>query len=890
MNPMRSIATLREWAHRLAGTIGRGRTDRDLEEELRFHLDLTAEEALRGGTSAEGAGRAATLEAGGLSQSVEALRDQRGLRWIADFVQDLRYAARTLRRSPGFSAVAVLLLALGIGANAAIFTLINAIMLRTLPVPEPGRLVQIARLLDGRPGVVSYPLFRYFHDNIRSIASAFAQVTSNLLVAIDGDEDFVTAEYVSGSHALVLGIAPAAGRLLSPSDDEPNATAVVVITDRYWSRRFGRSAAVLGKMMTVRDRPFTIVGVTPAAYQSARAGSAPDILLPLSAMMTPQQRQSSDFNFLNMLARLKPGATVDDVNAEAQVLFASFVQAQANALSEKERAAVLRQRAVVLPAPDGFNPIRDTIAMPLLLLMGIVGLILLLACVNLSGLLLARAPARSREVAIRLAIGAGRGRLVRQLLTESLVLASAGGGAGLGLAAWFSGKLFSVFVDGRDVVLPIGPDWRVVAFTLAVSVAASCTAGLAPALHAVRTNVNPALTGTGTARRRRLSESVVVAQIAVSMVLLVSAALFVGTLLKLQAADRGFTSDGLLVVGLRSSRPYPPARIAPVRDAILGTLRSLPGVQSASAAQLLPVSGLLWDRRVAVEGYSFGPGESETVGFNAIAPGYFATLATPVVEGREFTDRDTGASPRVAVVNESFARHFFSGGSALGKRVTSVDVTYEIVGVVGDAKYQRLRDSVIETLYIPWTQRPGEQPTIFNYIVRVTGGDPMRLAPLLDRAVRNADSGLHVRAAIAYDTIIDRSISTERIMAALGGMFGALALLVAGVGIFGVLAFQVARRTHELGVRMALGATRTNLMQCVLRDVLWMLGLGLPLGALGAFGATGLAGTLVFGMTAHDPRVFIVAALIMSAGALVAAWVPARRASRIDPIAALRHE
>ncbi len=870
------------------------RRDPRIGDEVRFHRDRLIDDYVAAGMDRTEAARRAFLEFGNVAQIEETIRDVRG-RWLEDLARDLRYALQTLRRDPGFSIVAVLSLALGIGANAAIFTLINAVMLRTLPVKDPDRLVQITRLISsgpeqGHPGSVSYPLFEYFRDNVTSISGAFAQGTFDQAIVMDGDDEFVTADLVSGGYSSVLGLEPAVGRLLGPGDDVLSTSSpAAVISDRYWQRRFGRSPSAIGKTFTVRDRTFTIVGVTPPSYEGARRGRVPDLLLPLVILMSDGQRQSADFNWLNLMGRLKPGATVAQANAEAQVLFGAFVQSQAARAAEKERAGILRQRAAALSAPDGFNPIRDNIAQPLLMLMGIVALILLLACVNLSGLLLARAAARQREISIRLAIGAGRGRLVRQFLTESLVLASLGGGVGLVVAGWFSARLFMLFIGGRDVVLSVAPDWRVLAFTCVVSLLACCAAGLAPALQAVRVTVNPSLKNVRAQGHGRLGKAFVVAQLAISMVLVVGATLFVGTLVKLYAVDRGFDSDGVLVVSVRASRPYPSLRVKAVQGALLERLRAMPGVRSASAAQALPVGGGLWDRRVQVEGYRFRPDESESVGFNVIAPDYFATLGTPLISGREFGDRDTDAAPNVAIVNESFARDFFGDESALGRRVTSVNVTYEIVGVVRDAKYQNLRDNVIRTMYIPWTQRESEQPTRYSYLVRAAGS-PLRLVPSLDRVVREADPALRIRAARSYAAIIDESIATERIMATLGGFFGVLALLVAALGMFGVLAFQVARRTNELGVRMALGASRRTLMGLVLREVVVMVGTGIAVGAGGALMLTGVARTILFGLTPTDPRVFAVAATVLAAAALLAGWLPARRASRVDPLVALRHE
>jgi predicted permease len=865
------------------------RRDPRVGDEVRFHRDKLIEDYMAAGIERREAERRAFLEFGNPAQIEEAVRDVRGRR-LEELSRDLRYTLRSLRRNPVFAAVAVLSLALGIGANSAIFSLVNAVILRSLPVPQPHRLVQLTRLVNGQPGFVSYPLFEHFRDNVKSVSGIFVQNATDAAITIDGEDEFVAADLVSGDYFTVLGIQPAAGRVLTPQDDVRSASSAAVITDRYWQRRFGRSPAAIGKTFTLRDVAFTIVGVTPAPYDGARPGRLTDVMLPLSVTMPPMQRMASDFNWLNLMARLKPGATVEQANAEIQVLFEPFKQTQAARGAAKERDMFLRARVIALDARDGFNPIRYAIARPLIILMGTVALILLLACINLSGLLLARAAAREREISIRLAMGAGRGRLVRQFLTESLVLAVLGGGVGFALAGWFSARLFALFIGGRDVVLAVTPDWRVLLFTAGVSLVACCLAGLAPALQALKVNVNPTLKQVRVRGDQRLGKALVIAQLSISMILLVAATLFVGTLVKLYSVSRGFDSEGVLVLNVRTGRPYSPDRIAVVERALIDRLATIPGVRSVSAAQMLPATGGLWDRTVQVEGYVFRPDESETVGFNTIAPGYFATLGTPLLSGREFDARDTATSPPVAIVNESFARYFFGEQSSLGKRVTSVNVTYEIVGVVGDATYEHLRVGTIKTMYIPWTQHAGDQPSRYSYLVRLAAGDPLRLVPGLDRVIREADPALRIRRASTYSAIVADSIANERIMATLGGFFGVLALLVAALGMFGVLAFQVARRTNELGVRMALGANRAAMMRLVLRDVVVMVAAGVVIGGAGAFVLTGLARTIVFGLTPTDPRVFAIAAAVLAFAAFLAGWMPARRASSLDPVIALRAE
>ncbi|HET9362713.1 MAG TPA: ABC transporter permease [Vicinamibacterales bacterium] len=868
------------------------RRDPRVADEIRFHRERLIEQYIAEGMDRRAAERRAFLEFGNPAQIEEEVRDVRG-RWLTDLAQDARYALRTLRRNPVFAAVAVLSFALGIGANTTIFSLVNAVILRTLPVEQADRLVQLGRMstTTGRASSVSYPVFEHLRDNMTSVSSLFAHATTAQSIFFGDDDDSVTTDFVSGHYFVVLGLVPAAGRLLAPSDDVPAPSVLAaVITDRYWQRRFGRSPSVVGTTFTLRDRVFTIVGVTPPAYTGAQSGRASDLMVPLVPMMTEQQRASIGSNTLGVLARLKPGVTVAQASAEVDVLFRAFLQERSAALPDPaQRAAVLRQRAAAFPAAGGFNPLRDNFAKPLLILMGIVGLILLLACVNLSGLLLARAAARQREISIRLAIGAGRGRLVRQFLTESLVLALLGGGVGLLMTGRFSQRLFELVTAGREVQLSVAPDWRVIAFTAALALTACALAGLAPALQAARAGMNPALKDVAAHGHTRLGRTLVVSQFAMSMVLVVGATLFVGTLVKLYAVDPGFKSDGVLVLNVRSTRPLPPDRATAVGSALVERLSASAGVRAASAARVLPVEGNLWDRTIQVEGYAFRSGESNSVGFNAIAPGYFATMGTPLLSGRDFGDRDTGTAPKVAIVNASFERYFFGDRSALGRRVTSVGATYEIVGVVRDAKYQNLRDEILKTMYIPWAQGE-DQGASYSYLARVAEGDPLRLVPGVERMVREVDPSLRVQRVSTYAAMIERSISTERVMATLGGLFGLLALVVAGLGMFGVLAFQVARRTNELGVRMVLGARRSSVMGLVLRDVAAMIVPGIAIGAGVALMLTDIARGILFDFTPSEASVFVVAACALGLTALLAGWFPALRASRVDPLIALRHE
>ncbi len=867
--------------------MARRRRDPRIADEVRFHRDSLIADHMAAGLTPEEARRRAFLELGNVGAIEERVRDVRG-RWLADVARDLRYAVRTLRRAPAFAAVAILSLALGIGANTAIFTIVNAVMLRSLPVAEPERLVQLTRLRgDGRPGALSYPLFIHFRDSVRSISGAFAQWSSEQAVSIDGTDELVMTAGVTGDYFRVLGVGAAAGRLLTAADEAPAPTAAV-ISDRHWLRRFGRDPSAVGRSLAIRANVYTIVGVTASTFTGIRPGLHSDVIVPL--VMSESQRRESTFNVLSVMGRLRPGATVEQANAEVQVLWSARLHETATGLPEKARADALRTRAAALPAADGINPLRDDFSAPLLILMGLVSLVLLLVCVNLSGLLLARAAARQHEIAIRLAIGASRTRLIRQLLTESLVLAAIGGAMGLALAGWLGGRLVSLFSNGSPLALDVAPDWRVFAFTAVVSLGACVLAGLAPAVQAVRGSLNAPLKAVRAAGGSRVGQVLVATQLAISMILVVGATLFGASLLRLYRVERGFDGGSVYLAAVRHDRNYTAERVQAVQAAIVERLRALPGVQSASAAQVLPLGGGLWNRDVQVEGYTFRSDESESVGFNAIAPAYFATIGTPLVAGREFDARDDANAPPTAVVNEAFARYFFGDSSPLGRQISSLDTTYTVVGVVRDAKYRSLRDGIIKTMYVPWTLRNDDQPSRYSYLVRLASSDPASLTATLDRALRDADPDLRLRSVISYATLVDRSLVAERLLATLGGAFGALALFIAALGVFGVLAFQVARRTREFGVRMALGASRRTLTRLVLRDVAVMVAAGVTTGAAVSLSVTGLARRILFGVTPDDPLVFATAASVLLGAALLAAWLPARRAARVDPLMALRHE
>lgn len=875
--------------------------ERQLASEIQDHLERAAATYAAQGMSPAEAMRQARLDFGGAPQIHEDLRDVHRARWLADLRQDLFYAARTLRHSPGFLACAVVTLALGIGANTAIFSLIDAVMLRPLPaVRDASSLIQLVRVTDHCEScMVSYPLYEYFRDRLTSVSGVSVEMPIKHEITLEGVDEMVDGDLVSGSYYPVLGLAPAAGRLLGPADDA-SPTSVAVISYEYWQRRFGCDPAAIGKSFTYATTRLTIVGVEPPGFEGTERTRPREFTAPLSMSDrmnggNGEWRQQWDSNYFEVMARLKTGVPLRSANAEINAVFDVWRQDKAALLPDPfYRKRFISEGAAALPGSAGTNGLRVRFFKPLAVLMGIVALVLLLACANLSGLLLARTAARQREISVRRALGAGNGRLARQFLAESLLLAVCGGTVGFAMARWFTRTLVVMMANGDQFDLSVTPDWRIFAFTGTVSLLACVAAGLAPGLSVARAGIHPTLKQVRGGGNRRLGHALVAAQLAISMTLLVGASLFVRTLVKLYSVDTGIRTSGVFTFGVTSKHHFPLARSVELQTAIVERLRSLPGVSAASAADMVPLLNGLWTERVLVEGHTFHPGDDDGAAFNAVAEKYFSVTGTQLLAGREFDPRDTAAAKPVAIVNESFVRAFFPAQPALGRHVTARHIVYEIVGIVRDAKYESLRKAVPRTMYIPWLQqgdlsgRNRSQPMAYSYLARVASGDPMRLAPLMERAIPQIDSALRIRTTRTYDDMVHQSTLNERMMATLGGFFGLLALLVASLGIFGIMAFQVSRRVNEIGVRMALGATRRDIVALVLREVAVLLLPGCAAGCLAAAGLTRFAGSMLFGVTPTDPTAFAVAAAALTTATLAAGYLPALRASRVEPVTALR--
>jgi predicted permease len=867
---------LREWFRRVWGTFRRHDSERD--EELRFHLEMAEEDAVRRGRDA----REARLRVGNVLQAAEAVRDQSVIGWLSDFLRDSRHGIRLLGRSPLFTAAAIVSLALGIGANTAIFSLMDAVILRMMPVHEPERLVQFGRDL-------SYPLFRQFGQELHCFTDMFAQSSMGSRdVIFDEEPEAVSAEFVSGNYYSVLGVSAFAGRTFDLEIDR-NPSPVAVISHAYWMRRFALNPAAIGRNFRWNGRVFTIIGVTPPGFHGVVPGRPPEITLPLSIageiLDDPARLTSDSVHWLEGMGRLRAGYTIERAQAEVATIYSRVIQAEAEHSrgNEFQRQKILAQRMPLEASGNGFDFLRFRFAEPLRLLMGIVALILLIACANLANLLLGRATTRRREIAVRLALGAGRGRVLRQMLAEGMLLAAAAGVLGVLLAWWSANALVVMMSNGGErIALNPRPDFRILAFAASISAAACLLFSLVPAIQATRQGIQPALAEARLGARWRWGRGLIAAQVAISVLLVIGAGLFGRTLLRLYSLETGFHREDVILISVKTDRASLQGHA--LRGRILESLRSMPGVASASF-EMSPMSYKGWEIGARVEGYTYGPSEDEHVHVNYIADDYFRTLRTPLILGREFNDRDTATSPKVVVVNEAFARRYFQGQPPLGKWVSfgKQPDRMEVVGMAKDIRSRSLRGEIPATVFVDAAQ-VGRPPTGV-YIVRGAG-----IAGIVDSALKRVDGKLLATDVRTLDENLSRSILQERMLGTLSGLFGALSLILVSVGVYGVMAFQVARRQKELGIRMALGARPVQVTGMVLAETAVPVGAGVVMGVAGALGLTRLAENMLYGVTPTDPVAFVGASVILILLALLAAYVPSRRAARLSPVETLRWE
>ena len=890
------------WLHRLLNVLRPARGSRELDRELEFHLAERTDELAASGLSARDAAHEARRRFGNRTLHAEQAREIDGLAWLESLLADARYAIRALAATPSFTLVAIASLALGIGANTAIFSLTNALVLKSLPVSRPEQLARLTMDADDNDRFTN-PLWEQVRDRTTGFAEGFAYSSSGFDLANGGVRRPALGAWVSGDIFRVLGIRPVAGRLLQRGDDVRGCPAVVSVSTGFATRAYGSASAAVGKSLALDGHPFEISGVVEPSFFGIEVGRSADIYVPLCALPLLQGPGVLDQRsrwYLNII--LRPDAELGQLRLGAR-LSALAPQFFAATLppnwSAGESATYLKNTLRVQPVGAGVSDLRRRYRPALYTLMVVVVAVLLIACANIANLLLARAAARQHEFAIRLAIGASRWRVVRQLLTESLLLSLAGAALGVLFARWASRLLVGFLsTGGRAVSLDLSLDWRVFLFTFATAVGTAVLFGLAPAWLATRAEPQAALRWGGRGlvsgdSRHRAGRSLVVVQVALSLALVAASGLLLGSFRKLTTMDPGFRRDGVLLVSanLRNAK-FGAARLLAVKREILNGLRTLPGVSAASASLVTPIGNMAWNEIVAVQGYSPATKHDSIAFLNEVSEGYFFTLGTTVVAGRDVSADDITQSRRVAVINETMARRFFGAASAIGRtfRLSSGDTLtapWEVAGVVRDAKYQRLDETSLATAYLPLGQGDGPASEL-NFEIR-SGDAPANLVV----AVRELVGRMSPAIALDFTTLsaqVDASLTRPRLLATLSGFFGALALLLAVIGLYGTMSYNVTRRRNEIGIRMALGAAGPRVLRMVVGEAGRLVAIGIVCGTVLAFATTRLVASLLYGVAPTDPATFTFAALVMGAAAMAAAALPAWRAGRVNPMEALREQ
>jgi predicted permease len=879
--------------------------ERDLERELRADLELEAAEQEERGLSPEEARHAAQRAFGNAALVKEEVRQVWGWAWIESCLQDLRFGTRILVRSPGVSLAIVVSLALGLGASTAMFSLLNSLLFKALPVSQPERLVVMSHGVgaDLDP-TFPYPQFKLLRDRSQTTADLFAYTSGGgLHLRSGGAEAAVESQFVSGDYFRVLGIRPYLGRLLEPSDDvpgSPSATAAV-ISYRLWRSAFHGDPSVAGRHVTLDSIPFTIAGVTPGGFFGTETGANPDVTLPLAShpiLFTQfKMLECKGCFWLSLMARLRPGVDAGLARANLNAVWQPVRRETiSQSVVERYQAYYYSERLVLAPGAtgsSGYDGLRSQFTKPLYVLLAMTGVILLIAASNVANLLMARSLARQRELAVRLAIGARRGRLVRQLLTESALLAMAGLAASAGVYRFSVGSLLQFLqARQRDIYLETAPDLRVALFAAASVLLTLAIFGLVPALRATRCRLSGALAESSqtVAARSRLSRLLLCGQIAMSFALLVGAILLARSLYDLRTFHAGFRRDHLLLVRPDTARSIPKGAQTDYTQLVLSEIRNLPGVRSASASVVIPMEGSSWGRSFTAAGYVAKRDQDYNCYENLVMPDFFRTIGTRLLMGRDLTEHDDGAAPKVAVVNESFARRYWGAENPLGKEFRELDgkTAFTVAGVVEDAKYRDLRKAAPPTVYLPLLQAPSTMQWDMNLEIW-THAEPHSLVKpvgdLVNRELKGAPTTFRT-----FTELIDRHLLYERLLTALSVCFGGLALLICGIGIYGVAAYSVSRRTAEIGIRMAMGATPASVVRLLLGEQALVVLAGLSAGAAGVLLLTRFLQTWLFGVSPTDRLTLIAGAACLAAITAVATLIPARRAAGIDPMRALRHE
>jgi predicted permease len=884
--------------------------DEERARELESYIQIETDDNVQRGMPYAAARRAAHLKLGNPTLVREEIYRMNTLGFLETIWQDLRYGARLLRLNPAFATVALLSLSLGVGANTAIFQLIDAVRLRPLPVAAPGSLVEV-RMTDrrgvsgsftGRRPMLTNALWERIRDTQQVFDGMFAWANATFDLSAEGEVRFTEGLYVSGGFFDTLGVKPAAGRLLRPDDDRRGCDApAAVLSHAFWRREFGGDPAIAGRTIRLDGRQFPIAGVAPAGFFGVDAGRTFNVALPLCAepLVVGSSSALNRTNgwFLAAIGRLKPGVTVDQATAHLQAISPeTFRETIPTMYDEGGIKIYTAKKLAAYGASAGVSSLRRVYETPLWVLLGTTGLVLLIACANLANLMLARATAREREIAVRLAIGASRARIVRQLMSESLLLALAGAACGAMLARWMGGFLVSFLNTSSDsVFVALEPDWRVFGFTGALALLTCVLFGLAPALRATHAAPAAAMkTGTRSVTDGRdrfgLRRALVVVQVALSLVLMVGALLFVRSLVNLREAELGFRPGGLLVASLDLRRAQVSEdRLLDFFQEITDRVEAASGVGGAAQVAIVPVSGAGWNDSILVDGKV----QQTYPDFNRVSPGYFSMMGTATIAGRDFLRSDsTGAAP-VAIVNESFAKRFFPGANPVG-RTFQVQAPpgaprphYQIVGVVADTKYRDLRSPAGPIGYFPAAQETHPEP--FLQVVLRAEGSPAAAHANVAAAIASVNRSIGVQIQ-AMDTQITQVLLPERLMATLSGFFGALAALIATIGLYGVMSYMVTRRKTEIGIRMALGADSLTVIRMILRESAVLVAIGLAAGAgLAIYGAH-QASTLLFGLQPGDPVTLVLAIAGLATVAALASYLPAYRAAHVDPTVALRQE
>ncbi|MGA9896458.1 MAG: ABC transporter permease [Terriglobales bacterium] len=839
---------------------------------------------------------------------------------MESLLQDVRYGLRMMAKNPVFTIVAVITLALGIGANTAIFTLFDQVLLRRLPVRDPQELVQF-RSSGADSGRInargnnsgdyfSYPMYSDLRDQTTVFSGVLATFFTQVGLEWHNQPELVNTELVSGNYFETLGLRPALGRLFVQSDDTAqNANPLVVLSFTSWQRRFGADPGILNQTLLLNSHPFTVIGVVQPGFHSVVVGDSPDFFVPM--MMKPEitpgwnDLDNHRSKWLNVFARLKPGTPAAQAEAGVNILWRGlrteeFKTIKAHSASFKERF-IDKSHLTLLGGGRGYSPLRENIRTPLLILMGMVGLVMLIACANVASLLLVRAAGRVREMSIRYALGARRGRIVRQLLIEGAMLGVVGGTLAVILAPQVSALLLRRMLADNNGQTPFSsqPDLRILVFNFGLAIVVSLLFSLAPAFQFWRPDLTPALkqqtttVAGGGLRFRRVSVGL---QIGLSLLLLVGSGLFIRTLYNLKTLDVGFSTDHLLTFGIDAKLAgYDPKDIPALFRRVEGTLAALPGVHSVAATNDPELAGNTEGKTISIGGYVAKDDENMDAEWSVVTMGYFSTLEKPVIAGRTFSEQDGPDTAKVAVINESLARHYFGGAQqavghflvSSGNRDEKPDM--EIVGVVGDARHEGVRNEIRRTVYVPYLQAKEAGFIPLEFYVR-TWQAPQAAEATVSAAMRNLDSKLALDTMRTMDEQINDNLSTEGMIALLAASFGVLATLLAAVGLYGVLAYATVQRTREIGIRIALGASRGNVAQMVLVEVARLAGVSIALALPAALVLGRLIGSQLFGVSNYDPLTLVAVTLLVGLMALFAAWIPTRRATRVDPMVALRYE